>query len=565
MSELSDTDRLIASALNGNISAEDNAQFEQLLETDAEVRDAYLFAAEIDTDLRFVISRRHATKQTSDTTPSQNAEPTAVLAASRKQSPLQWASRHPKGPAFAVAATVLIAALVVMGLTPVKDWIAKTSKSDADSPTTGEYVAILNNSHNAKWLDDTRPRLKDPRLQIGRRLAIDSGLIEVKYYTGATVVIEGPAEFVVGGNAVGNAVPGVPERQGRRSLQENAANSGYLQLGKLVARVEGKDAQGFTIDTPMGRVEDLGTEFGVEVLQGGAAEFLVLSGKVDVICANADGSEQRMRLVKDQGAFVTARGEPIVRRDNVDFRIVAAMRSRLESIREQPATDASKLVNGDFSSAFDDDGPDVVDLQANTGEWLSDVSSVADWVVNSGAADLGGEGGLGKTRSLVQAVQDSKATKGGATIDFLIDIDGLSGNANEDLNLYVLGWNRGDTSPTVDLSQGDGRVGTSVVLNDAINLFDGTATLSPFQIVENGAITTAAAAGINQTDGFDAVSLDIDFGAAGYDFFAVVFEGEPRDDTLSSYRIDKVSIREISTSDPTQSQTQDERRVSDKP
>ena len=209
---------------------------------------------------------------------------------------------------------------------------------------------------------------------------------------------------------------------------------------------------------------------------------------------------------------------------------------------------AAMLVNGDFSSAFDDDGPDVVDLQANTGEWLSDVSSVTDWVVNSGAADLGGEGGLGRTRSLAQAVQDSKATKGGATIDFLIEIDGLGGNANEDLNLYVLGWNSGDTSPTVDLSQGDGAVGTSVVLNDAINLFDGTATLSPFQIVENGAITVAAAAeGIDLTAGFDVVSLDIDFGAAGYDYFAVVFEGEPRNSGLSSYLIDDVSILLSST------------------
>ena len=257
--------------------------------------------------------------------------------APRRKSVLNWASRHPQGPAVAIAATVLIAALVAMGLTPVSQWIAGGDKNDAtdrqpQDPTASEFVAILNSSQAAKWLDGTEPRLKDPRLQIGRRLAIASGLIEVKYYTGAKVVIEGPAEFVVGGNAVGNAVPGVPERHRGRSLQDDLANSGYLKLGKLVARVEGENAQGFTIETPSARVEDFGTEFGVEVADNGASEVVVLSGEVDVI--NSEGPEQRVRLTADQGAFVAKSGGTITRRTTVDARLVAAMRSRLTLIRE---------------------------------------------------------------------------------------------------------------------------------------------------------------------------------------------------------------------------------------
>ena len=316
----------------------------------------------------------HATRDKHDRSDSaRGACPTP-----RPKSLLDRASRHPKGPAVAIAATLLIAALVVMGLTPMKHWMAKSSKSDSDSPATSEFVAILNNAHQAKWLDGTRPRLKDPRLKVGRRLAIASGLIEVKYYTGARVVIEGPAEFVVGGNTVGNAVPGVPERhkqpkpaelarskagRGSRHSQDEGSeghpssfilhpsNSGYLALGKLVARVEGKKAQGFTIVTPSGRVQDHGTEFAIEVLHSGAEEYVVLSGEVDVIHGASDGRPgERIRLKKNQAAFVAARGGTIARREKVDARTISSFRRQLDtSLAVHPvAVDAQNAIGLNF-------------------------------------------------------------------------------------------------------------------------------------------------------------------------------------------------------------------------
>ena len=323
---IEETTRLLSTATDRPLSDEQAARLTELLTTSPAARDVYYRHIALETGLRFEsvqtdevlqpVGHALRNKQPQPTElamgeagrgsgsrgeerdapdPARGARPTP-----RKQSLLQWASRHPKGPAVAIAATVLIAALVVLGLMPVKDWMARNEKRDTDRPTTSEFVAILNNSHKAKWLDGTQPTLSDPRLRIGRRLAISAGLIEVKYYTGAKVVIEGPAEFVVGGTEAQRQ-----DNNSRGREPADKANSGFLKRGSLVARVEGKEAQGFTIDTPSARVEDLSTEFGVEVHRHGGADVIVLDGKVVLVRDESHGvGRQRMRLVKGQGATV---------------------------------------------------------------------------------------------------------------------------------------------------------------------------------------------------------------------------------------------------------------------
>ncbi len=55
----------------------------------------------------------------------------------------------------------------------------------------------------------------------------------------------------------------------------------YLHSGKVLARVS-PEGIGFTIETPVAKIEDLGTEFGVNVREGADAEVQVFSGLVDV-------------------------------------------------------------------------------------------------------------------------------------------------------------------------------------------------------------------------------------------------------------------------------------------
>ena len=59
------------------------------------------------------------------------------------------------------------------------------------------------------------------------------------------------------------------------------AGKGEVFFGQVVVRAE-DGAEGFTLDTPTGKVVDLGTEFAVKVESSGASEVHVLDGKVAV-------------------------------------------------------------------------------------------------------------------------------------------------------------------------------------------------------------------------------------------------------------------------------------------
>ena len=302
--------RLLSAHADGQLSDEEHGQLTTLLRDDPAARAAYFEFTVLRAGLWRKAGRRRAMEElvgksvghaphdksrVSDSVGHAPHDKNRVSVPARgacptpRKSLLNWASRHPKVPSIAIAATVLIAALVVLGLTPMKQWIAgdgdKTDEQDVATPGKEDFVAKLSNWQNDVWLEGTRPPLDDPRLMIGRRLKIESGLIEVTYLTGAKVVIEGPAEFVVGGmkDEGGRMKEEGRESEGHpSSFIPHPSNTGFLHFGSLVARVEGEKAQGFTIDTPSARVEDHGTEFGVHVSMDGASDVLVVDGAVTV-------------------------------------------------------------------------------------------------------------------------------------------------------------------------------------------------------------------------------------------------------------------------------------------
>lgn len=99
------------------------------------------------------------------------------------------------------------------------------------------------------------------------RLRLTSGLVELKFARGATVIVEGPADFEVLG----------PQHA-------------FLHLGRAVTRMAA-GTKGFLLDSPRGRLVDQGTEFGVSVGESGDTEVHVLEGKVE-----ASPSSQRQTL-----------------------------------------------------------------------------------------------------------------------------------------------------------------------------------------------------------------------------------------------------------------------------
>jgi hypothetical protein len=142
-------------------------------------------------------------------------------------------------------------------------------------PVAARVVRI----ESATWpAGQSVPSVGEP-LRAGR-LRIQRGFMEIAFVRGATVILEGPAEFDVRGPL-------------------HAA----LHLGRAVTRVP-PGARGFTLDGPRGRLVDVGTEFGVSVGAAGDMEVHVLEGMVE---ATPRGEKESVQLSGNQAARLTDR------------------------------------------------------------------------------------------------------------------------------------------------------------------------------------------------------------------------------------------------------------------
>jgi hypothetical protein len=133
------------------------------------------------------------------------------------------------------------------------------------APSVGQITGM----DDCQWADsNTAPIAADVRL--GQKYQLASGLMEITYDTGAKVILQGPVTYEV-----------------------ETRNGGFLSLGKLTGKVEAANAKGFAVRTSTATVTDLGTEFGVEVLEGGDSEIHVMVGAVDVA---PQGGGRQVRL-----------------------------------------------------------------------------------------------------------------------------------------------------------------------------------------------------------------------------------------------------------------------------
>lgn len=162
---------------------------------------------------------------------------------------------------FATAGVVAVLALVVV----VMRWrsgdheqrIAEALPNDSFAMADLTSVAVLTQTVDVQWAD------KSPQPAVGEalppgRLTIERGLLQIEFLNGATVVLEGPAEFEL-----------------------ISAIRGFCYYGKLTAEAP-PQARGFTIGTSRLDVVDLGTEFAVQVGRDGQGEVHVLDGKVSL-------------------------------------------------------------------------------------------------------------------------------------------------------------------------------------------------------------------------------------------------------------------------------------------
>lgn len=171
--------------------------------------------------------------------------------------PLAW------GVALAACLAVLVGGML---------WWGRTGEQRRE-PTT-RAVAVLTRAANAMWASEGERHFAGAALLPGW-LRLQSGVIQVEFFNGARVVLEGPAEF-----------------------QLVSAREAFCRMGRLTAEVP-TSARGFQIRTPQMNVVDLGTAFGLNVRKDGA-EVHVFRGAVEL----EEKSSQKVNLKEGEAVAV---------------------------------------------------------------------------------------------------------------------------------------------------------------------------------------------------------------------------------------------------------------------
>lgn len=148
---------------------------------------------------------------------------------------------------LAAAAVVLVAVIYSALRTP----------APAPEPAGPSYegCAVLARALDTRWTG-AAPAVGSA-LPKGR-LAFESGVVQIEFFSGARVILEGPAD-----------------------VELVSTNEAYCRHGKLRAVVP-PQAQGFTVRAPGMTIVDRGTEFGLRLDRGGDAEVHVFQGRVEL-------------------------------------------------------------------------------------------------------------------------------------------------------------------------------------------------------------------------------------------------------------------------------------------
>lgn len=232
--------------------------------------------------------------------------------------------------AIAFAAASLLFALFLGG-SPEREEPPRTA-GEFDEVAESEGVAILTQAMGVEWLPGGPTYRVNDRIPVGR-LRIASGLLQLEFFGGAAVILEGPADFEI-----------------------LSAMRCRFRRGKLRAEVP-PQAIGFTVQGGDFDVVDLGTEFALRMDEHGAGEVHVLDGEVSL----RRGTGRGERLLKEGEAVRFAgKGEPVetpvdrtsfvdlhrLRELNETSRVAAYARWRAH--RDRWASDPSLAIYFDF-------------------------------------------------------------------------------------------------------------------------------------------------------------------------------------------------------------------------
>ncbi|MEM9281841.1 MAG: LamG domain-containing protein [Verrucomicrobiota bacterium] len=147
-----------------------------------------------------------------------------------------------------------IAAVAAIGLF-VASFFTDRAPDEVKAPVENG-VAVLSRALSAEWLN-TKPIEEGDAISPGM-IELASGLVQIEFIEGASVILEGPAKFEI-----------------------VSPMKAVFHSGRLRAFVP-EPAQGFTIEGPSFDAVDLGTEFAMSIDASGQSELHVIDGEVAV-------------------------------------------------------------------------------------------------------------------------------------------------------------------------------------------------------------------------------------------------------------------------------------------
>jgi hypothetical protein len=208
-------------------------------------------------------------------------------------------------------------AALIIGAGILIGWACKVSNHEqvanappppavADRGPDMVFVGRVTGTVDCRWSDPKTATLDYAYVPLGRRYALLSGLMEITYDTGATVILEGPCNYTVESKAggylgfgrltakVGERGEGRGEREKASAHQQAAINKQQSpsSLGPRSSPLSSLPSPLFFVRTPTAQLTDLGTEFGVAVDRTGLTESHVFRGSVLLAAVDSNGRQQ---------------------------------------------------------------------------------------------------------------------------------------------------------------------------------------------------------------------------------------------------------------------------------
>lgn len=225
--------------LEGLASEQETQELESLIVQDKSVRQCFLRYAHLDSALAGV------------------RIPQQPVVASRRSVWLSWR------PLAAAAAFLLFVGGWVIGSTTKK---VATLSEKPEKVDNG--VALLTQAVDATWRGHDQPRAGS--ILSAGRLQLTSGLAQLEFYSGAQLILEGPAD-----------------------LELVSTNRAVCHSGRIRAWVP-PQARGFTVTAPEFELVDLGTEFGMEVGAASGSKVQVFDGEVELYPVGVSAGARRL-------------------------------------------------------------------------------------------------------------------------------------------------------------------------------------------------------------------------------------------------------------------------------